>query len=211
MVELQNFGWNPPTFVFLTIIFFALYGAWGLKNQAKEIWDHTSGKSVSVAWHASFMFMFASFLVYGVEQDKLGLIFTGFIRTVFYIPILAGLWKFKEFRRAEKFFMVSLVVLLTYMILSDHRATMFLVFSYLGVAATAFQPLEIWQEKNSGVVSIKLLFIYEVSGFFWIAYGFVFYDLPVLIMSISLVAIYTITILLWLKYRQPQNAVDVTV
>lgn len=201
-IEIQNFGWNISTFIFLVIIFFALFGVWGLINQTKKIWNNKSGKATSVTWYAVFMFMFASFLVYGIEQNKLGLIFMGVVRVLFYIPVLVGLWKFKKFKHIETFVIICLFAMLSYMIFSDNKAIMFLVFSYLGVGATALQPLEIWQERSAGVVSIKLLLIYSVSGLFWIAYGFILFDLPVLLMSVSLVIIYIITIALYFKFPE---------
>lgn len=202
MVELQCLGWNVPTFTFLATLFFAVLGAWGLAQQAREIWRQRSGASVSVVWMSVFFFMFVSFFIYGLERRSLALIIQGCCRVPLYVPLLLGLWRFKGFTRRECAVFLCLLVVLVFLVCVPPVSLKYFFFSYLGLAVTVLQPWEIWRAKKAGVVSLKLLTVYVGSTVFWTLYGLAFRDSTIFITALSYVVVYLVTIWLWLRYRE---------
>lgn len=65
--------------------------------------------------------------------------------------------------------------------------------------------LEVWREKKSGVVSIKMLSVFVVSSTFWLVYSFIINDTPLVVFSFMIWIIFVITMLLWWKYRPDTN------
>ena len=179
MAEIKGFGWNALTFSFFATVVFAILGAWGQKDQMKCIWSEKSG----------------------IQKSSLALIIGGALRVPFLFGILLGLWRFKGFTLRERGVVVALALGLLYMPFSSYRGVIFLIFTYLGVAATLLQAWEIWEKKSRGVVSIKMLVVYNTSVMFWVIYGLALDDKKVFVMGLSYVIAYTLTIILWLVYR----------
>lgn len=202
MVELQNFGWNLHTFSFLGTTLFALLGAWGLKDQIKGIWGKQSAEAVSAMWFIIFAGMFSSFLVYGVEEDRLALILQGITRVPLIAIVLIGVGKFQGFTRKERLALLAMLVAVGYQTVSEHKEIVFLGLSYLGIASSTLQPWKIWKAKTVGVVSIRLLVVYNFSVVFWTIYGVVFKDTPIILMAVPYVIVYSTTIALWLRFRK---------
>ena len=201
MAEIKGFGWNALTFSFFATVVFAILGAWGQKDQMKCIWSEKSGKSVAVNSFSVIFALFVSFVIYGIQKSSLALIIGGALRVPFLFGILLGLWRFKGFTLRERGVVVALALGLLYMPFSSYRGVIFLIFTYLGVAATLLQAWEIWEKKSRGVVSIKMLVVYNTSVMFWVIYGLALDDKKVFVMGLSYVIAYTLTIILWLVYR----------
>lgn len=210
MVEFENFGW-AVAISFCGTTFFALYGAWGLIDQIKKLWaPPQSGEAVSVKWFSVYLFVFLSNLVYGTSQHSLALIIHSFCRVPFYPIILFGLWKFKGFTRTEWTILAALSPVLLSMVFLPYKAAFFVGFSCLGVAAALYQPWEIWREKSSGVVSLKLLAAYTTTTIFWFIYGLATHDRPLWTMARPFFAVYSLTIVLWVIYRKPPKTAPAT-
>ncbi len=203
MIELQNFGRNVETLSFLLTMAIMCIITWGLIHQTQKIWRNRSGESISTTWIIVFQFMFASFVVYGVEKNSLALIIQGCVRVPLVSIILLGLWKFKGFTNRQMAIFIILFGGIIYMPFSNHKAFIFLLYSYLGVASAMLQTWELWKTKHTGVVSIKFLMLNFIGVFLWVIYGSIVLDDPaVQIMGLSYCANYSVTIALWFKYRK---------
>jgi uncharacterized protein with PQ loop repeat len=201
-MELENFGWNILTIGFLGTIFFTFLEGWGLWQQKKAIWDNRSGKSVSVAMFSYSAVLFAAVFVYGLSENKIALWFNGLLCFV-QIPILIGLWKFKGFKKKERYLGIFLLSCLTTMIILPYKDWFFLLLSFGFLAAKITQPIEICREKSAGVVEIRLYIIYFVSSFFWMWYALATGDWVLKILCPIFFVILITTIILWAKYREP--------
>jgi len=201
-LELENLGFNALTISFFATIFFSLLAAWGLIDQDRKIWSKKSGQSLSSIWFICASFFFLSNIIYGIETRSIALTFGGFTRGSIHIPILFGIKKFKGFSRADWLIIVLLSTLSFFMAISGQKGTFFLVFSLGVMTLTALQPLEIWRQKASGVVSIKMLIIYTVSSIFWIVYSVACGDTYILIMTLGFLTLFLVTILLWFRYKE---------
>ena len=126
----------------------------------------------------------------------------GIVRVAFNIPILYVLWKYNHgYTRGEKWFIVLLVLLLVGMVVTPDRRILFLLFSFGGAAAAATQPYRIFRTKGVGSFSVQLLLIYTAAVVFWFVYGVAYHDLATLLMSISYIIVYGITLIAWAMYR----------
>ena len=200
-MDIQNLGWNMMTVGFGGTIFFTLLSSWGLFQQAKKIWQHQSGQSVSVFWFSYNIFLFAANIVYGFSQASVALILNGCLCSLMHLPILIGLGKFKGFSRLEKLLMVLYGLLLVFMIALPFKGVLYLIFSFGNAIAQGTQPWEIWRKKNSGMVEVKLLTVYWSSTVFWIIYAFATKNLALEIICPIYLVILTATLILWKKYK----------
>jgi uncharacterized protein with PQ loop repeat len=200
-MELHNFGFNAVTIGFCGTIFFTLISVWGLYQQAKTIWLHQSGQSVSVFWFSYNIFLFNVGLVYGISLSSIALIFNGSLLGLMHLPILIGLGKYKGFTRLEKFSFLIYVILLALTIVLPYKGTLYLLFSFGNVFAQAMQPWEIVKQKNSGRVEVKLLIVYLTSTLFWVIYAFATRNLALEIICPIYLTILTATLVLWKKYK----------
>ncbi|MFC1632726.1 SemiSWEET family transporter [Patescibacteria group bacterium] len=203
--EFQNFGWNTLTFSFLATILFGVLGALGLVDQIKKIWRNRSGESASVTFAIIFVAFFIASFIYGIDKHSLALILQGSIfRTVFFPPILYGLWRFKGYTLFEKIVAFLCSSAIVYMLTLDDlkiKGYIFLGLGLLGVLATLKQAWEIWKTKSSGVVSIKLMLIIHASSDFWLIYGIALRDHMIKYMSLGYFIANTLVIVFWFKYR----------
>ena len=116
---------------------------------------------------------------------------------------LSSIWFiWKGFSRTDWLIIVLLSTLSFFMVISGQKGNFFLLFSLGVMTLTALQPLEIWRQKASGVVSIKMLIIYTVSSIFWIVYSVACGDKYILIMTLGFLTLFLVTILLWFRYKQ---------
>lgn len=205
--EFKGLGWESEqrslTIGFIGICFFTILGAYGQYKQSKKIWVEESGESVSVIWNTVFTFTFASFFVYGIETYNLACIIHGF-RTLFYIPILIGLYKFNCFTKREIWLCIlMLITVITMPFLTRETMTIFFTsFILAGIVAAGFQPWEIYKNKRRGNVSLEFISIYAISTTFWIVYTYIIEDKILFYMTVSYLVIYTTTIFLWFRYKE---------
>lgn len=202
MAELRDFGWNLSTYSFFGISFFALLGAWGLKQQINEIRHGRTGKAVSVIWFAVSAGMFSMFFVYGIEEYRFAPVAQGLLRVPFIVVILSDLKKFKGFSKRDRFVTASVAGLVLCGLFPQNTMYVLVLLSYTSIVSSLFQPWEIWKAKTSGEVSIRLLVIYQASVLFWTAYGYAARDSLIIAVSAPYAIIYLVTIGLWIRYRK---------
>lgn len=209
--EFRGWGWDekhlPITISFLGTSFFAVLGAWGLVKQNRKIWRDCSGDSVSVAWNSVFAFMFTAFFIYGIEINSLACIIQGVFRTLFYIPILVGLYRYKGFTQKESWLSILMFVAIVVMLIAPAKVVpvIFMSFSFAGVIAAGFQPWEIYKWKSRGNVSLELLVVYAMSIVFWAGYGYFIKDTLLAIMMSLYLVVYFTGVYLWLYYWKKEQ------
>lgn len=203
-MELTQFGWNAVTISFLGTALFTLVESWGLWHQNKAIWKQKSGQSVSITWFSFFTATVVVVFVYGITINSIALIFNGLLLTLFHLPVLVGLWKFKGFNKAEKLLGVGLLVALAVMLATPIKDWFFLIFSFGLIASSVMQPIEIWRNKDAGVLEIKLLVSYLVSMSFWLVYSYAIRDWVLQIVAPLYLAVIVLTVAFWFRYRQPR-------
>lgn len=188
-VEIQQFGWNAITISAIATMIFSVGEAWGIYKQNKKVWKKESGLSISISWFIYFMFMLASFFVYGFITHKIAIMFNGLV-FIFVIPLVVGLWKFKGFTIFDYLIFAITLFALLIMIFLPIKPLMFLLFSLGSIACLTMQPIEMWKTKKVGAVEIRLIWVYFMSTCFWIIYAFFVWDLLLLwIMFASLIVL----------------------
>lgn len=200
-MELNNMGWNALTISFFGTVLFTLIEVWGVWDQKKEIWQKKSGVSIPVNLFIFNLFIFAVIFAYGISINSIALMFSGIVMFPIHIPILIGLYKFKGFSNQEKIFFWVMLLIFLVDILLPYKAFFFFSLSLICIGMVALQPYEIWKEKSSGVVSIKMIWSYWIGTTFWVMYGFSFNDLPLKITSSMYLLVTTVTIIFWYKYQ----------
>ena len=203
-IEFDNFGWNVLTLSFFATIVFSLLGVFYLWRQFTEIWSNKSGKSVSVTWICYFLFGYIATLFYGVHKDSLALVISAALRIPISALVLFGLWKFKGFKKIDQGIFFGSIVLMIAMIFSSEKVWFYLFFSFGSVISLATQPIEIWKNKSSGVVVIKVFVIYAISCLFWIPYAFITRNWALEFIVFSFFVISIATIILWFRYREEE-------
>jgi uncharacterized protein with PQ loop repeat len=199
-VELSQFGWNAITVFFTGTLFFSFFGAIGLLNQQDRIWGYRSSKSVSTPWMICSFFIAVSTFIYGLDIFSLALLTNGVVRGFAHLGVLEGLWRTRGFTRSDKAFFALFVLAMFIMVQIDDKGSFFMVIGVTYALALATQPLKIWQKKDAGVVSIQLILIYLASSSFWVGYGIVIGELPIIAFAGTSVFFLAITVMLWCYY-----------
>lgn len=205
----MHITWDNKIVVVLIIFVTSILIIWGLWKQHKKIREKESGQSVSILRFSSVFFLFTATFLYGLTKEtaveRVFLISIGLSRAIFLAFILWDLWKFKGFTKVEWYVQAALLTVLVAMILAPERDGFLVFFQGVSLAGFIVQPYEIWWYEKSGAVEIKLLYINLLSSLFWCAYGFLFKDLPYMIMSPLFFIVIFVTIILWYKYRKPDT------
>ena len=184
------------------VILFGVIGTWGLWKQRNKIVHNRSGHSVSKLAFLYMTFHFGAMTVYGSSILDIPLVINGLLRFLFHLPILVGLEKYRGFTKKERGIAWGLAALLVLMIVVSFKQEFFLVENFGAIFIAMAQPLEIWREKNSGVVEIRLVLIYLGTAFTWIFYGLLINDWVVWLTSAGFFFVWVATVGLWKKYRQ---------
>mgnify|MGYP001598493982 CR=1 FL=1 len=184
------------------VLFFSALGAWGLWKQTLFIWKERSGQSVSIVNFSFGFSYFAVGFIYSLEKNLLALTLHTVGRMLCHLPILAGLYKFKDITRNEKILSILFFLGIGITCFMPSADLSFLIYSLGSVLTYAAQPLEIFRNRNSGTVEIKLHAIYFGSSIFWTIYGFAVNDFILKTTSIPNIFISILIIALCLKYRK---------
>ncbi len=186
------------------VIIFTIIGSWGLWDQIKSIWliKPRSAKSISGEWSITFLAMFTSFLLYGIHTDDTPMMFQGWARIAFNIPVVIGFIVYGEMKRRHVLLLILYSSILApalagYAVMSNE--TIFLIFAGLGILSSYSQTATIWIKKDRGRVSIKLQAVYLLSVIFWYFYAVMIKDFLLTCIMLGFCSSYSSTILMWLK------------
>ncbi|XOU94173.1 MAG: SemiSWEET family transporter [Candidatus Kerfeldbacteria bacterium] len=201
-IEINNFGWNAQTIGAVGILVFVGWNVWAMLKQNKLIWSKQKGTSVSIVWFAYFAGYQLIGVVYGFEIKSLTMVINGLSRGFFLIPILIGLWKFKGYNKIEKISTVLIFVAVCTSLIIPWIEWYFFIFSWGVLGTMALQPIEIWRNRDSGVVDIRMIIVYILAGIFWLSYVFTINDLVLMIFNSVSISIMMITLVIWLKFKK---------
>lgn len=202
MLEIRNFGWNSLTYCFIVTTTFTIIGTIFLVCQIKDIWKKKTSKAVSFVWYTSRSLIFLSYLFYGIQGNSLALIIQSSFRFPLTLIVLLGIWKFKKIKTVDKILSLVLFIIFTTLYFIPNKVFVLSVFAIIGIISALSQPLEIWRLKSCGVVNVNVIHVYNMSVIFWTIYGLIVNDWPLVVISFLNSVVYTITILLWYKYKK---------
>lgn len=186
-------------------VFFGIIGSWGLYRQVKLIWTSKSVASVSGMWTITFLVMFASFLIYGTQKSSFPMIFQGWLRVGFSIPLVIGFWKYGGFTRKHWILTGLYSILLISMASRKFSPIIFVGLSYVGIVSSFVQAWTIYAEKSRGKVAVELQVIYLLASICWFVYGLVRKDFFFLSTSIGFFLSYSSNVIMWWKYPATQK------
>lgn len=200
-MDIDKFGWNLFTFFSLGNIFFAFVSAWGLWQQSQKIRQNKSADSVSLFWFSYNIFLFSSGVIYGWAIKSVVMMSTSSFLALMHIPLLISLAKYKGFNEIQRSFFFLYFALLILMATVAQKELLYLVFSFVNIAAMATQPWEIFKKKNAGTVEIRLQIIYFFSSCFWLAYAIMMKAWVLEIIIPIYLCLLALTVVLWKKYQ----------
>lgn len=201
--EWPQLGYNAVTIGLIGTVVFTFLEIWGMWEQNATIWRQKSGLSVPVTWMCNSTGLFAAALAYGLASHSFALFFNG-VLLFFHFPILVGLWKFKGFTYKERAFACLFLILCLAAAILPISDWIFLFFLIGGLGFSVLAPYEIWRNKNSGAVEIKLLVTILFCQIFWTVYAFAISDWVLRLTAPAFFVTFSLTIFLWFKYRQPK-------
>lgn len=181
-------------------IFFGILGSWFSVKQAHMIWSSKSALSVSGTFLITFVAMFASLLIYGVQQDSFYMGLQGGLRVSFLLPIVAGFFKYGKSGKKERRLITLYSLLLAGMWFKPISPFLFSLFSFLGVAASFIQADTIRNNRSRGKVSVELQIILLGAISCWCVYGYIRKDEALFITAAAFIMSYSTTIFMWFKY-----------
>lgn len=202
--EIQNWGINLSTLVFIITLFFTLLQGVALIKQSNKIVKNRSGKSVSFVFFSYYSFSALAVIAYGLFTHRLALTINGFLGFLALI-IIINLLRFRKNSLLELIigFGASLVVPL--MIFVHHKDTLFLVVGLIVMTSVSLQIIEIWKNKNSGSVHLDQTIVSIFSGSVWLTYSFIMDIWPLQIIN-------SIGLLLWVgvlfSYLKFKNKIE---
>lgn len=207
-VEFADWGWNAVTIGFLGTVVFTILQSWGVIKQAIKIWKEKSGLSISVILFYYNLFGFSVALVYGLSSKSLALILIGSAMFVTHVPIIIGLFKFKEIKLSEEIIFIVLFMLAFINIFLPYKDIFFFGFNFGTILVLLLQPYEIWKNKNAGVIEIRLILVFLLSTIFWFIYGVAINDWVLKIATPCFFMLHSSIIILWYIYKQPKIIMD---
>lgn len=205
-VEYTQWGLNASTIGSLgTIVFTAIEG-WGLRKQNQNIWSHNSGASVSVTLISFLMFFLFAFGMYGYYVKSISMLVNGIILGALHVPILCGLCTYKKFTSTDKWSIGLSSFMVPAMLILPWKDGTYLFIAFCASLSGVTQAWEIFREKDSGVVDIRLLLTYFGSTLFWVIYATAIELKPLILMTWITLIILAVIIALWQLYRKPPVA-----
>lgn len=189
-VEIQNWGINLSTLVFIVTIFFTLLQAMALIKQNSKIVKNRSGESVSFIFFSYYGFSALAVIVFGLFNHSLALTINGFLGFLALI-IIANLLRFRKNSLLEKVIGLGSSLAIPLIILAPQKDTLFLVFGSIVMLSIFLQIVEIWKNKSTGSVHLAQTIVSLFSGSVWLTYAFIMDIWPLQIIN-------SLGLLLWI-------------
>lgn len=200
-IEWQQWGMNILTVSSTGAIILALFQAWSFTRQGMAIWRERSGDSVSVKMFVYLLFYLISFVIYGISMKKITMIINGLL-FIPVISIVAGLIRFKPFTRIERYCLPLFSTMPIAMFFAPYKQALFFCMLVGLLIAFSCPPLEIWRNKDAGVVEIRVVVASMVTNLFWTIYALRVWDVPLIIFNPLSFFLMVTTLCLWRKYQR---------
>lgn len=169
--EIQNWGTNLSTMVFIATLFFTLLQAAALIKQINKIIRNRSGKSVSFVFFSYYGFSALAAIAYGLFKHSLALTISGFLGFLALV-IIVNLFRFRNINLWEKVVGLGAFLAVPLIIVVHQKDTIFLIFGLVVMASISLQIIEIWKNKSSGSVHLAQTIVSLFSSSVWLTYAF---------------------------------------
>lgn len=199
-----SLGWNAASIGFVGILMCTLIEVWGFILQLRNIRRNKSEQSLSVYMLGYQLLFLLVSLLYGAIKPDLGIAINSGALAVCVLLVLCSMQKYRTFSPWEIQYGILLLVVFVAVLAFPDKELAFLLIFIGSIIAFLAQPLKIWRKKDSGVVEIKLLAVLFISSLFWVAYAFGRNNWALKIANPTFLAVLGLTILVWLRYRNPK-------
>src|SRR3989339_375915 len=149
-----------------------------------------------------------SYFVYGIFTKEAAIIING-LASLFVVPIVVGLWRFKGFSKIDFFVFLLCVLGFVVMLIFPFKKIMFLLFSFGSILALIAQLVEMHKTKAVGVIEIKLIRVYLVSTAVFVVYSIFVNDWPLLIISVLSFILLVIILLSYYRFMAGSTFNDI--
>jgi len=197
-IELQNWGLNAPTLIFIIIIGLTILQAYGLNRQSRKIRQYKKATAVSLPLFTYLSSLFTSLFIYGIYKDSLILCCQGLLA----MPcgcIAFAIWIHKKMSNWNWLcFFIPLVMLLAVLTTRDKDSLM-LTLLIGGLVALTIQFIETISKKDRGQIQPLFIFTFLLPYIFIaFLYGIVTENW---IIELIILFFYFLKIWLYLKYQ----------
>ena len=168
-LEYKNLGLNALTISAIATILFTLLQSYGILKQGKEIRQKKSGESITPIFFVYNFFYFFIFFIYGLYENSIAMTLNGAL-SFLYLPILAGLKKYKGFSKKEIFLSLIMFLIVPAMFIYPERNHLLFFFSGISIIVVLKQFRELLKEGTFGALSIKYIWMFFVTSIFWCIY-----------------------------------------
>ncbi len=204
-IEVQQFGFNLLTGVFIMTLIFTLIQAYALFKQNREIKHTRSGKSVSFVFFSYYCFSALAVIIYGFYKSSLALTINGLIGFIA-LSIIINLWRYKKISGEERILSLFSVSALPLIIFVPQKDIPFFIFGLIISAALVVQIYELRHNGSVGSFRPEQAVVSILSNIFWLSYALVMHIWPLQVIN-SLGLILWITLLLsYRKYKKEEEA-----
>jgi uncharacterized protein with PQ loop repeat len=200
--ELEGFGFNFLTMIFLITLFFIILQLFALIKQNRRILKNKSGESVSFMLFSFWGFAGIALIFYGIYISSLSITLSGFLGFM-NLSISTNLLKFKKISLKEKVGGALSFIVVPLMIFSNQKDLLVLIFGLIIQFFIILQIMELWKSPNSGAIHPIQAITSIFSGTFWLIYCVLMNIWLMVISNIIGVSLYTILILIYLKKTKP--------
>lgn len=199
-IEIQNWGFNALTWLFLTTTSFSALKIYGLAQQGRRIWIEKSAQSLSPPFFFLFLFSLMSQIFYGINQHSLALVLSGLVSLII-IPIVIGIIKYQKLSMTDWLSLLLSTAIVPIMILIANKNAFLSLLLIIGLTTLICQLMAIVKEKSRGLIEIKLIIILLAEALFWVFYSHIIKNIILEVFHICLTIIYIIIIYLYKRYK----------
>ena len=203
--EIQNFGINALTTVFIITLIFTLLTAYAFFKQNKKIVRDRSGISVSFILFCHCGFGGIGVTIYGIYKNSLALTINGCAGFIA-LAIVINLLRFKKISLKEKIIGFGIIILLPLILWIKQKDLLYFISGLAFNLIILIQILEIWKNKSSGEIHPGQIVVNLLSAIFWSIYAFIMGIWAIEISGPTGVILWTILLITYLKFKsKPTN------
>lgn len=204
-VEIQQFGVNILTGLFLITLGFTVLSMFALYKQSQKIRRRESGESVSFNYFAFLGFSALGYSYYGWYKFSLALAINGLLG-IFALIIVFNLLKYKRITTKEK--IIGLVIsplTIPLVIILEQKDELLVICGGIMLIVLFMQVYEIWKNKDAGSFHPMQAVFGIISGSFWVFYAFWVNIWPLKIFTPISLLIWTLMLVLYYKFNHKKK------
>lgn len=175
-VEYQDYqarGLSAVSLILFVGVLSSLIQGWGMYKQNSRIWNNKSGRAIPLTFFTFQFFYCMAYLVYGYNIKSGALILNNLVGFL-YLPIIAGLIKFKlrEHNSFKRELLVSpLLALIVPCVLIIKNEWALICILVIATAVFTHLVIEILQKKELKNIEPKYIYSVILGSGMWLWYG----------------------------------------